>query len=174
MEHSKDASDLQGDMDTCSGSDCGELGAEGGLAFKIDREGVIKGQMKEDEKGNDAHSGKDDVVLSDLAMHLLPENLTPLGLRLGLSNIIINQIRFNNPLSIGNAIYQVLQEWKGIICAGCLTEEHFKTLEQCLRKIGHEDAADWLIERLHKSTDQLGQPSPSPGQLVQPASSDSQ
>lgn len=121
-------------------------GAEGGLAIKSDRKGVIKGKMKEDEKGNDAHSGKDDLILSDLARHLLPEHLTPLGLRLGLSHIIINQIRFNNPLSIGNAIYEVLQEWKETLCAGCLTEEHFKELEQCLRKIGNEDAADWLIE----------------------------
>eukprot|EP00057_Strongylocentrotus_purpuratus_P026981 XP_011681455.1 PREDICTED: uncharacterized protein LOC105446393 [Strongylocentrotus purpuratus] len=104
MEHSEDASDLQGDMDTGSGSDCEELGAEGGLSFKIDREGVIKGQMKENEKVNDAHSQRDDVVLFDLAMQLLPDHLTPLGLSLGVSNTIINQIRFNNPLSIGNAI----------------------------------------------------------------------
>lgn len=146
MKHSEDASDLQGDMDTGSGSDCEGLGAEGGLAFKSDRKGVVKGQMKGDEKGIDAHSEKDDLILSDLARHLLPEHLIPLGLNLCLSNVTIKHIRYDNVLNIGNAIYEVLQEWKGTLCTGCLTEEHFKTLEQCLRKIRNEDAADWLIE----------------------------
>nr|XP_054757490.1 uncharacterized protein LOC129263608 [Lytechinus pictus] len=122
----------------------------------------------------DLNSRRDDLVFSELVSHLLPEHLTPLGLNLGVDNPIIKQIVHNNPRDIGKAIFQVLKEWKRTLCTEVLMEEHFKKLEECLRKIKNDPAADWLTESKTSSPGQLVQPSSSPGQLVQPSSSPGQ
>ncbi|XP_041475685.1 mesocentin-like [Lytechinus variegatus] len=156
------------------GSAFDNFGAAGGLVFKCDRQ-------EEVFEGCDLNSRRDDLVLSELVSHLLPEHLTPLGLNLGVGNPIIAHIVHNNPRDIGKAIFQVLKEWKRNLCTEVLMEGHFKTLEECLRKIKNDDAADWLTERMKDSADQpmetssscakLVQPSSSPGKLMPPPSS---
>nr|XP_054757501.1 uncharacterized protein LOC129263619 [Lytechinus pictus] len=159
------------------GSAFDNFGAAGGLVFKCDRQ-------EEVFEGCDLNSRRDDLVFSELVSHLLPEHLTPLGLNLGVDNPIIEQIVHNNPRDIGKAIFQVLKEWKITLCTEVLMEEHFKKLEECLRKIKNDAAADWLTERMKDSTDQpmeisssrakLVQPSSSPDQCVQPSPSPGQ